>query len=52
MHIFRSIYLFLPNSNNSTIQIIPTYCSKLILYELAGELNGPIDHGLQQYEIN
>ena len=35
-----------------TILIIPTYCFKLIPYELPGEPNGPIDHGLERYDIN
>ena len=43
---FLSLYLI------RTILIILTCCSKLILYELAGKPNEPIDHGLQWSEIN
>ena len=35
-----------------TVRIIPTNCSKLNPYELAGEPNEPIGHELQRFEIN
>ena len=34
------------------ITIIASYYSKFIPYELVGEPNGPINHGLQRSEIN
>ena len=35
-----------------SIQLIPSHCSKFITYGLAGEPNGPRDHGLQRFKIN
>ena len=44
-------YRFLYPHLNRTIRLIPSYCSKFIPHELAGEPNGPIDHGLQPSKI-
>ena len=38
---------FLSHGLIQTILLIPSYYSKFISYELAGELNGPIDHRLR-----
>ena len=43
---FLSLYLI------PTIQVIPTYNSKLIPYELSREPSGPIDYEVHRSKIN
>ena len=56
VYIYRLIsYIFVGFSFLSLFEqfeLLQHTCSYLNPYELVGEPNGPIDHGLQRFEIN